>query len=307
MRFQNVTLKLVLLLLFGLTGGCTGDGYDGDSYDGDSSLTEPEAAAIEVLEGHMAARNNIDSVGLAAYNNYPLYRIGIGGQVSFFETFEFYQLVQDISVFPNLQSDGWVRSDWGKFNIVHSNPGKVHIATEFSRVDLVGNIYLTAPTFWIVTNLDGHWGVKFKSSYAGDPNVSSDPTEAEVAAISTLESYMEARNNRDSEGMAATSNYPYIRLVGRSFQVWETPEQYIVHEENNVIPQLDYAGWHESSLEVLEIIHSNADKVHVSVKLSQFDVVGNRIRTVNALWIVTKKSEHWGIQGYSDFEDVDQQ
>ena len=53
-----------------------------------------------------------------------------------------------------------------------------------------------------------------------------DPlTEAEAAAIEMLEVHMQARNERDSEGLAAANNYPHVRLGGGHVFIWETPEE----------------------------------------------------------------------------------
>jgi len=55
-------------------------------------------------------------------------------------------------------------------DVVQQGPDKAHCALVNHRCRADGAAYLEFDTFWIVTNQDGHWGVKFRSSYLGSPS-----------------------------------------------------------------------------------------------------------------------------------------
>jgi hypothetical protein len=50
--------------------------------------------------------------------------------------------------------------------IVQSSPTKVHIAVEFSRYHKDGTQYASYPSLYIVEQVDGHWGIRARSSFA---------------------------------------------------------------------------------------------------------------------------------------------
>lgn len=298
MNRQYLLALVVILGVFTLLT-CS-DGSDHRAVDS-VVLTEAEASAIEVLEVHMEARNNRDNEGLGAVNNYPNARIGTDGGVHFWATAESFALWNEIATFPYLDSLGWGHSEWDEIKISQSDASKVHITAQYSRYDVDGNLVQVAETFWIVTKQDDHWGMKFRSSFAEDSGDEEAKVIAESAALDVLEQYIHARNNRDSETLSAVSNYPYIHLKGGSFQTWNTPEEYIVHEETEVIVDLDYSDWSRSEWGVIEAIQSSATKVHIVAELSRFNQVDEEYETKESFWVVTKQGEHWGIQGRSTF------
>ena len=86
--------------------------------------------------------------------------------------------------------------------------------------------------------------------------------------------------------------------------MFQTSEEYIVFEETVVIPDLDYSEWDHSEWDKIEVIQSRGNKVHVSAKLSQFDVVGEKYLTQDQFWVITKIDDHWKIQSLSNFVDA---
>jgi hypothetical protein len=156
----------------------------------------------------------------------------------------------------------------------------------------------------VVTNQENHWGIKLRSSFVDDSGEGGDIAEAETAAIKILENYVEARNNRDSEGIGALASYPLVFLSDVELSVFETIDEYIVHEETVTVPELDYSEWDHSEWEKLEVIQNNGSMVHVKAKLSHFDVVGKKILTQDQLWFITGSDGDWKIQALSSFVDA---
>jgi hypothetical protein len=274
---------------------------DYDAVDG-VLLTEAEASAIEVLQLHMESRNNRDNEGLAAVNNYPNIRIGADGSMGGWDTFESFALWNEVVTFPYLDSVGWGHSEWDQIEISQSDTSKVHITAQYGRYDVAGNLIRVADTFWIVTKQDDHWGMKFRSSFAEEGSSEEAAiAKAESAALDVLGQYIKARNDRDSESLSAAKNYPYVHLKRGSFQRWDTPEDYIVYEETEVIVELDYSDWNRSEWGLIEVIQSSASKVHIVAELGRFNVLDEKYETTKSFWVVTKQGEHWGIQGRSTF------
>lgn len=61
---------------------------------------------------------------------------------------------------------GWNHSCWDYRDVIQSSPIKVHLAIQFSRYRSDGTKIGEFPSLWVVTNQDGHWGIKIRSSFA---------------------------------------------------------------------------------------------------------------------------------------------
>ena len=51
-------------------------------------------------------------------------------------------------------------------DVIHEGSEKVHFAVRFSRYREDGECCVTHEAIWIVTLLDGHWGIQARSSFA---------------------------------------------------------------------------------------------------------------------------------------------
>ena len=289
---------IVLLCMFSLLG-C--DNGSGGRNVNDRIVDEAEAAATAVLERHMVARNNSDAEGIAEEDNYSQIRLS-NGQVQRFDDAETMILIEERIVQPAFEAAGWDHSEWDNIEIVQSSENKVHFALIFSRFDASGNRYLTTPTFWAVTDQDDHWGIKFRSSFVDEPSSGGDVAEAE--AIKVLERHLEARNNRDTDGLAATKSYPLVYLSDVELNYFETIDDYILYEETVLIPDLDYSEWDHSEWENLQVIQSTENMVHITVKLNQFNVMGKKYLMQDQFWAVANIDGVWKIQALSNFVDA---
>jgi hypothetical protein len=61
---------------------------------------------------------------------------------------------------------GWDHSAWEKREVIHSGPSKVHIDTRFVRYRADGSVLARFDSLYIMTQEDGRWGVKARSSFA---------------------------------------------------------------------------------------------------------------------------------------------
>ena len=290
-----------------LLGACS-DGSDshptGKATEKSPAIIAAESAALEVLDLHLEARNNLDPELISSANNYPNARILINF-IQVFDTYESYRDFEEQFVMPQQEASEWDHSVWDEIRIIQSSEDKVHLAVNWSRINGDGDRFLSRPQFYFVTNLEGHWGIQIRSPLMEvdlliHESARIDPS-AEEAALDVLRNYIDARNNRDSESIAALNHYPLALLDGVELKFFNTPEEYISYEENTVIHSLDYAEWDHSELDKFEVIHSGPNKVHLVYTCQHIDVVGECTNVEEGLWVVTKVEDRWGILGRSMF------
>jgi len=125
---------------------------------------EYEERAVLAAMAYMDAWNAADVETLRTCINYPHARIGAAGVLvvgeeadalypaNFFERFR--------------QRDGWNHSCWDSREVIQSRENKVHLQVQFSRYRSDGNRIGEFPSIWIMTNQDGHWAIKMRSSFA---------------------------------------------------------------------------------------------------------------------------------------------
>ena len=123
---------------------------------------EAEAAAMKVLDDFMIAFNARDAAAFEAVLHFPHYRIA-SGNVS---------VLQDPRTLPALfdrfiaAMPRWDHSAWAERKVIHSGPDKVHIDTRFIRYQTDGSVLASYDSLYIVTRLNGRWGVLARSSFA---------------------------------------------------------------------------------------------------------------------------------------------
>ena len=139
-----------------------------DSKDFEKVITtvsnEYEEKAVDVAIAYMDAFNIRDVSKCDESLNFPHVRLGMENQEiritenppqappNFFEWF--------VNVYK------WNHSCWDYRKVIQSNPNKVHLAIQFSRYRSDGTKIGIFPSFWVITNQDGHWGIKMRSSFA---------------------------------------------------------------------------------------------------------------------------------------------
>ena len=122
----------------------------------------PDVMAIATLDRFMAAFNDQDIKAWAATLHYPHVRFA-SSQVMIYDSAATFQ---DRSVFPALQAAGWHHSLWTSRTITLSSDTKVHIDTEFERRNANNETIGRYRSLYIVTKIEGHWGIQARSSLA---------------------------------------------------------------------------------------------------------------------------------------------
>jgi len=119
--------------------------------------------AIAKVEEHVDAFNARDAVAWAATLNYPHLRIA-GGELTLTETDEESASQMDFDVFA--ERFGWNHSELDEIEAVQVAEDGVNVALTFSRYNAAGEVVSTFNTLYLVTNDNGRWGIRARSSFA---------------------------------------------------------------------------------------------------------------------------------------------
>ncbi len=127
---------------------------------------EAIAAARAVAEEYHRAFNAADLEASRAILNYPSVRMA-SGTVRVWHDSDEYEIDWDTL----RTQEGWHHSTLDEVEVVQAGHDKVHLAATFTRYRSDGKPYAQHRAIWIVTLVDGHWGIQCRSSYAVVPFV----------------------------------------------------------------------------------------------------------------------------------------
>jgi hypothetical protein len=118
------------------------------------------AAAMGVLDRHLAALNSGDARALAHTLHFPHYRLS-GNRMQVWERPDTY--LQD---FYARAGKDWHHSAWDFRNPISSSPDKVHLDVQFRRYRADGSVMRRYRSVWVVTCIDQRWAAQLRSSFA---------------------------------------------------------------------------------------------------------------------------------------------
>jgi hypothetical protein len=125
------------------------------------------------------------------------------------------------------------------------------------------------------------------------------PAEIQAAiqsAIGVVDAHMAGLNARDPAAIAATLHFPHYRLAGSVFKVWETPATYL----DDFFARAG-TGWARSQWNRQQIIHAEAEKVHLDMEFTRFHADGSELGTYRSIWVITCIDGRWAAQLRSSF------
>ena len=122
------------------------------------------AAARVVMDQFMAAFNSRDVVAWAETLLFPHVRVA-GSGVSIVDTKAEFVAQTDLEAFARIEN--WDHSAWDTVEVIQAGPDKVHFKVRFDRFNPEGENYVSYDSLYVVQKVDGRWGVRARSSYAG--------------------------------------------------------------------------------------------------------------------------------------------
>ncbi len=119
-------------------------------------------SAIDVLDRFMVAFNSAVGANVADTFNFPHVRFH-SSKVTIYPTAADF----DLTIFKSTaDASEWSHSAWIERRVIHAGADKVHFDTEFARYRSDGSIIATYRSIYIVTRVDGRWGIQARSSFA---------------------------------------------------------------------------------------------------------------------------------------------
>jgi len=122
----------------------------------------------------------------------------------------------------------------------------------------------------------------------------------EDSAKTAVEAFIAAFNAQDHAALAATLNYPHVRLANGRFVTIDTREDFVEMSRRGK-SHLAAEGWDHTILRELTVVHSGSDKVHLALNIDRCDAAGSVYNQFETLWIATLQDGHWGIQFRSSY------
>jgi hypothetical protein len=123
--------------------------------------------------------------------------------------------------------------------------------------------------------------------------------ESVQAALRAADSYMDAFNAHDQEGMADACNFPHVRIAGGSVRIWQTRNESMIPGLFDWLKEAE--GWHHSRWNHQNVVHAGPDKVHLDVSFSRCDADDTVLGVYPSIWVMTSDEGHWGIQARSSY------
>lgn len=118
------------------------------------------AAAQSCLDAFMTSFNARDLPAYEATFNFPHVRFASGKVTIINPGFHTPEM------FTTGALSDWDHSAWQRRDVIHAGADKVHIDTRFSRFRKDGSVIGGFDSIYIVTRLDGRWGIQGRSSFA---------------------------------------------------------------------------------------------------------------------------------------------
>ena len=120
-----------------------------------------ETAALDAIHRYFTAINAGDEAAYHDSLNYPHTRLA-GGGIRHWE-----HAPRRVGFTQGLQeaTPGWHHSLLDYADPIQSSANKVHFRVRFTRYDAQGRALEVHHSFYIVTLIEGHWGIQIRSSF----------------------------------------------------------------------------------------------------------------------------------------------
>ena len=122
-----------------------------------------ENAAMGVLDRFMTAFNARDEAAMCGTFHYPHIRFA-SGAVRTYDTLD--ECLEQFDFDRFATRTGWHHSQWDTRTVVQAGGDKVHVVVLFSRYDEDDQRISQFDSLYIVTRVDGRWGIRSRSSFA---------------------------------------------------------------------------------------------------------------------------------------------
>ena len=138
-------------------------GASAETADRGAAVAAAEAAARGVMADFLEAFNARDEEAWADTLVFPHVRLA-SQTVTVYPDRAAFVAAMDLEAFA--RNNDWDYSSWDDMRVVQASPDKVHIAVKFSRFRPDGSLIASFDSLYVIERVDGHWGVRARSSFA---------------------------------------------------------------------------------------------------------------------------------------------
>jgi hypothetical protein len=118
-----------------------------------------EEEARKVIEAFVPLFSKHDVKGLLSVVNFPHIRVTDAGTLII-------PSAKEWTGDPTPLEPYYHHTELESLTFIQSDAVKAHALVVFTRYNTDGKKYITIPTLWIVTKVNGHWGIQVRSTFA---------------------------------------------------------------------------------------------------------------------------------------------
>lgn len=238
-----------------------------------------EKIGLAAVDRFIETWNSRDAEAWAASLNFPHVRPGpLGAIVVAKDAAEYISRVD----FDRVVATGWDHSEWDYRQVVHTSIAKIHVVGQWSRYNKAGEKILANPVTYIVTRVDGDWGIQSRFS-ADDPG-EEDTTSMESRVFKLIETFVTHSNASNQAACAELLNYPHFGVGIGSLA------------ETDAAAEFSPPGG-KIAIDSLVSLQSGRRSMNAAMDITLSNEAGGR--PMQAIVNVTERDEHLGIQAWS--------
>jgi len=255
--------------------------------------------ALEAMERFITTFNTRNTKDWSESLQYPHVRPSAWRDPRIFQTAEEYAAGVN---FDRPIRMGWDHSEWDYKEVLHVSNNKVHAAGQYTRYTAEGEKIMTNDVTYIITRGNDNWGIQSRFGIDLVDESTSNIDEVDSLASKVIEDYVAATNEGDCENLAVLLNYPSLEVDTGIVNAWKSAQEFC--QQDHWMPMCVDAGWHHSDLDSVKVIQKSTIAANVAVEMSHYDAENRIIATSQAIYFLTFKEQHWGIQARSTIEKM---
>ena len=233
---------------------------------------------LDACDYFLKTWNSRDPEHWAGSLNFPHVRPSPFGSVTCTRTAEEY--ISGVN-FQEVIDSGWDHSEWDYRSALHASSSKVHVAGQWSRYNAEGEVILTTPIVYIVTNNKGHWGIqsRFGADYVSED---TDTAELQSRGFSLVQDFINQQNLGNRLACAEMLNYPHFTIGAGELGRTESSDEFQLCKTEIII-------------EGLRVIQSGRHSLNMTIDLTEL----KNNQTLQGVVHINDRNNHLGVQAWS--------
>ena len=118
------------------------------------------SAALEVMDRHLSALNEQNTLELAATMHFPHFRL-VGTSLKVWETADLY-----FDDFRARAGESWAYTKPASITPISATANKVHLDIRVNRFDTRYQLIADFKSIWVITKINRVWAAQLRSSFA---------------------------------------------------------------------------------------------------------------------------------------------